>query len=155
MCPPQSPLAQSQRSSTPANRKPQLTLPDNTSSFITSHSASMDPCNNPSYQTLHGLLSTRNPLSGILLPIFSISKTTAHADMLSTPYENWMSGDLTHVNWEDKRDDRAMWRGSVTGGHWSEASPWRDSQRMRLVKLGEENNRDMFDFAFTGSPLRK
>lgn len=52
-------------------------------SFIVDHVASMDICNHPEVLNLHGSLGGIDPWpQGELMPIFSLSKTNFHSDIL-------------------------------------------------------------------------
>lgn len=98
------------------------------------------------------------------MPIFSLSKTKFHADILGSestrsfffvsssrrddskltapffslpvPVEQW-GEDLSgdEVTWESKTDRRLLWRGRNTGGYFSTETPWRNSHRARLAKM--------------------
>lgn len=102
--------------------------------FISSHSALMDICNHPSLIPLHGALSHNSPHHSPLTPLFSLSKTSLHADILGVPYEQWV--DTSTVPWirfEDKKENRLLWRGSNTGVYYSRDTDWRDTHRVRFV----------------------
>ncbi|KAK8850347.1 hypothetical protein IAR55_004265 [Kwoniella newhampshirensis] len=105
-------------------------------SFISSHSSTMDLCSNPSLISLHGALAGKSPKVQPLTPIFSLSKTKLHSDVLGVPVEQWIdTKHLTDISWEDKTEDRLMWRGSNTGAYHSTETPWRISHRTRLLKM--------------------
>ncbi|KAL7408836.1 glycosyl transferase family 90-domain-containing protein [Mrakia frigida] len=125
-CPPRSPI----------RAQPPLPAPT-AKSFIVSHVATMDICQHPSVLGLHGTTAGVYPYTqGDLMPIFSLSKTKFHADILGIPVEQWgedLPGD--EVDWESKTDRRLLWRGRNTGGYFSTETPWRDSHRARLAKM--------------------
>jgi hypothetical protein len=86
---------------------------------------------------------------------------------------------------EDKNQDRLLWRGSNTGIHHDKATPWRETHRLRMIKLANEQegevevlsppralegktigtartklpvgeaNKFYTDIAFTGHPIRE
>ncbi|KAK4686098.1 hypothetical protein P7C73_g4039, partial [Tremellales sp. Uapishka_1] len=126
-CPPNSPLRSSARYNPPH--------PD-TKSFIASHSALFDICQHPSLVPLHGVLSGKNPATEELNPIFSLSKTHLHADILGVPVEQWVEdGYGASVPWEDKYESSALWRGSNTGAWFDANTSWRFSHRARLMRM--------------------
>lgn len=73
-CPPRSPI----------RAQPALDAPSG-KSFIVNHAATMDICNHPSVLGLHGTTAGISPYTqGDLLPMFSLSKTKFHADILGS-----------------------------------------------------------------------
>lgn len=97
----------------------------------------MDICSHPRQIDGHGLLAGKNPHHAALVPLFCLSKTTLHADILGVPTEQY-STNVPQVPWEEKIHDKLLWRGSNTGIHFSKETPWRDSHRVRLVRLAAE-----------------
>jgi hypothetical protein len=97
----------------------------------------MDVCDHPEYVPWHGVLAGKNPDTEPLTPLFSLSKTTLHADVLGVPVEQY-EDEMRHVPWEDKTEDRLLWRGSNTGIHFAKDTPWRETHRMRMIKLANE-----------------
>lgn len=94
-----------------------------------------DVCNHPEFMDLHGALNGRRPhVQQTLLPTFSLSKTSLHTDVLGVPMEQWME-DLPTIDWEARRQDRLLWRGSNTGAWYSDEIDWRRTHRVRLVEL--------------------
>lgn len=74
-CPPRSPLRKGGKALDPPKGK----------SFIVNQAATMDLCQHPSVLALHGTTAGINPLpQGDLMPIFSLSKTKFHADILGS-----------------------------------------------------------------------
>lgn len=112
-------------------------------SFIKSHTLSMDLCTHPSIPALHGLtLGTTPAPQAALLPMFSLSKTNLHADILGIPVEQWAETPPdAKTLWADKLDDRLLWRGRNTGGYSSKDVNWRSSHRARLAALGGDGMR--------------
>ncbi|WVF68637.1 hypothetical protein IAT40_003407 [Kwoniella sp. CBS 6097] len=120
--------------------------------FISSHRASMDICANPGLLDIHGsLIAGKKRQVDKLTPIFSLSKTESHSDVLGVPLEQWVdvnandgsgSGSVSvkQVSWDKKRHDRLLWRGSNTGMHYAIDTPWRGSQRTRLIKLANRKS---------------
>lgn len=100
------------------------------------HVKSMDLCENPEYQYLHGFTSWPGPPPQVLRPLFSYSRTPLHSDMLLPPLEQWSAeSEPTDPVWEKKPHDRAVWRGSTTGVWFDRGTWWRSSQRVRLYFL--------------------
>ncbi|WOO79768.1 Beta-1,2-xylosyltransferase 1 [Vanrija pseudolonga] len=106
-------------------------------SFIVSHYADMDVCNHPELVALTGILAGKKPLSTNLLPIFAISKTRLHSDILGVPPERY-NGHVELVPWEKKTNSHLLWRGANTGMHYGATLPWRDTQRVRLLGMSAE-----------------
>ena len=68
-----------------------------------------------------------------LNPVFTWAKTLLHSDILATPLEQYHYPVGPDPEWEDKRFDKVLWRGSNTGAAFTRESRWRSSQRARLV----------------------
>jgi hypothetical protein len=155
-----------------------------TYTFIADHYRSMDLCDHPEIVPLHGSLLEKDPAASELSPLFVLSKTTLHSDILGVPVEQLVRG-MRDVPWEEKYEDRLLWKGSNTGTYYWKGTSWRDTQRTRLLKLtndvqGEvemlsppkgmngrpisqgmkkvplgEANAFYHDLAFTGQPIRE
>ncbi|GFZ52387.1 hypothetical protein JCM24511_10160 [Saitozyma sp. JCM 24511] len=108
--------------------------------FIADHQRSMDLCEHPENVPLHGALTGKHPGEGdwTLNPLFVLSKTTLHADILGVSVEQVVEG-MRDVPWEEKREEKVMWRGRTTGIVYSKGAPWRTTQRPRLIKLANDN----------------
>ncbi|GFZ52429.1 hypothetical protein JCM24511_10202 [Saitozyma sp. JCM 24511] len=106
--------------------------------FIADHYQSMDLCEHPELVSLHGLLLGKDPQVAPLTPLFVLSKTTLHADILGVPVEQIVRN-IQDVPWEEKFEERLLWRGSNTGTHFSRETTWRDTHRTRLIKLVNEH----------------
>ncbi|KZV78280.1 hypothetical protein EXIGLDRAFT_847684 [Exidia glandulosa HHB12029] len=106
-------------------------------SFIFDHQRSMDPCYTPTHIHLNGYLANHmkapTPRRD-LIPAFTMSKTTLHADILGIPVEGVQDAD-DNVPWAQKTDSRVLWRGSTTGMTHAPHTPWNMSQRERFVQL--------------------
>jgi hypothetical protein len=103
----------------------------------------MDLCAHPSVPALHGLTLGTTPVpQTALMPMFSLSKTNLHADILGIPVEGWRETPRNAAtNWTDKQDDRLLWRGRNTGGFFSKAVDWRSSHRARLAAMSGDDAR--------------
>lgn len=107
-----------------------------TRSFISSNiSKALDFCNHPSYLNLHSLTSNYGlgPAPVDFWPVFSMCKTSLFSDIVVTPLEQYdPSNRPQDPMWEDKTQDRMLWRGSTTGSRYDRFTLWRPSQRTRL-----------------------
>jgi hypothetical protein len=182
MCPADSPMGL-ELGNTPAAYDPSNGT-RSTYTFIADHYRSMDLCDHPEIVPLHGSLLEKDPAASELAPLFVLSKTTLHSDILGVPVEQLVTG-MRDVPWEEKFEDRLLWKGSNTGTYYWKGTSWRDTQRTRLLKLtndakGEvemlsppkvmngrsisqglkkvpigEANAFYHDLAFTGQPIRE
>lgn len=105
--------------------------------FIADHKASMDPCTNPELVRLHGFLAGKQPIAEELSAKFAISKTLIHSDVLGIPPER-VETEVPLIPWAEKTQSRLLWRGTNTGMFYAAHLPWRDSHRVRLMRMGEE-----------------
>ncbi|CDZ98464.1 Endoplasmic reticulum protein EP58, contains filamin rod domain and KDEL motif [Phaffia rhodozyma] len=115
-------------------------------SFIYSHSIAMDICTHPSLTLLHGAFISGNPnTQPKAIPIFSLSKTPAHADILGIPTDYWesTSEDPLLEPWSAKTDARLVWRGKNTGGQHSNAIDWKSMHRLRLPGMAKHDDPTM------------
>jgi hypothetical protein len=105
----------------------------------------MDICKHHNLLADHGAFTGSNAILGRLEPFFSLSKTAAHSDVLICPMDFWVAN-ATHVAWEDKTDDRLMWRGGTTGGDYHADTDWARQHRFRLAEIGgSEEDVDVID----------
>ncbi|WVW82295.1 hypothetical protein I302_104301 [Kwoniella bestiolae CBS 10118] len=110
-------------------------------SFVWDHKATMDPCTHPTLTHLVGFLSGhgKGPApSKELYPVLAMCKTTLHADVLGVSMEAWTEDVGNDPAWEDKKDDRMLWRGKTTGIYFNDEVPWNISQRINLVSHSAE-----------------
>ena len=111
-------------------------------SFIHDHVKSMDLCENPEWQYLHGFTAWPGAPPQVLRPVFSYAKTALHSDLLLPPLEQYWDYEPEDPVWDKKKHNRAVWRGSTTGVWFDRGTWWRSSQRVRMYfltrdKLGE------------------
>lgn len=108
--------------------------------FIYDHRLSMDPCLNPDHFHHHGQFLSHN--SGpspqqAMFPEFSSCSTTIHHNIrIPTPY-GWVEDIHPRSDdpeWDDKIDERLLWRGSNTGIFHAQHIRWRNSHRDFLVE---------------------
>jgi hypothetical protein len=137
-CPPMSPARR-----IPINLDIPL-RPPSRKTFIHNHRQTMDPCNHPSHFYHHGQFLSHNngprPQS-TMLPEFSYCSTTLHHNIrMPVPY-GWVE-DITprheDPDFDDKVDDRLLWRGSNTGIFHGTSTRWKDSHRNSLVQITNE-----------------
>ncbi|KZT32405.1 hypothetical protein SISSUDRAFT_994071 [Sistotremastrum suecicum HHB10207 ss-3] len=155
--------------------------------FIYNHYQSMDPCTHPSHVLYNGFLASHREGPGphpTLIPTFAICSTAFHADILTVAPEQWMEEVDDPIEWDQKSDERILWRGSNTGILFQDDMPWNSSQRVRLMSMvsrrdgfqdvylpprkGEEEapvgeevrmragrlNNALMDIAFAGEPIQ-
>jgi len=109
-----------------------------TKTFIHDHALTMDPCLHPSHFYLHGQFISHNEGPGPqpeMMPEFGTCSTTLHHNIrYPTPY-GWVEDIPRHDDppFEEKPDERLLWRGSITGMYHSPNDRWRKSHRDRLV----------------------
>jgi hypothetical protein len=103
-------------------------------SFVQDHTKLFDLCEYPEQIDLHGLLIINPaPFDAHIKPIWTLSKTSLHTDILAVPVEQWVERVEWHP-WEEKNQTRLLWRGTNTGMWYSDEKDWKDSHRIRLMK---------------------
>ncbi|KAG8870069.1 Glycosyltransferase Family 90 domain containing protein [Tulasnella sp. 331] len=133
-CPPFSPL----RSEDPHQKLNVSVLWEQPKSFIHDHKLSMDPCLHPTHAHLNGMLNNYgigprpNPS---LHPIFSLCSSPLHSDILTVATEGWTDDPGDDPVWEDKTEERLLWRGTNTGAVFIEKNDWDLTQRVRLIDI--------------------
>ena len=112
--------------------------------FIWNHALTMDPCNHPSHFFHHGqfLSYGLGPApQPVFFPEFAYCSTTIHHNIrVPVPYD-WVEDVFPRSadpEWEEKVDERLLWRGSNTGMYHSRTSRWRHSHRIFLVEHANE-----------------
>jgi len=114
--------------------------------FIYDHRLSMEPCLHQTHLIQHGQFLSHNkgPVPHrIMIPQFSYSPTLLHHDIVTPTYINWLEDidPRSHdPEWDDKLDERLLWRGTNTGMWHAEDTRWRESQRSRFVRWASELN---------------
>ncbi|EJT98365.1 hypothetical protein DACRYDRAFT_90924 [Dacryopinax primogenitus] len=108
--------------------------------FIYSHRESMNPCTHPELVHTVGFLSGHydrgpGPQEAHRL-LFGMCKTEGlHGDVLTVASEMWTEDVGFDPAWENKTDERIVWRGSNTGILANPHTPWKASQRVRMVSV--------------------
>lgn len=99
----------------------------------------MDPCAHPHLLLLHGQFLSHNDGPGpqkSLVPEFSSCSTQVHHNIrLPTPY-GWLD-DLPpqdNPKWEQRLNERLLWRGLNTGIFHAKHIKWQESHRIRTVR---------------------
>jgi hypothetical protein len=111
--------------------------------FAASTKITSDICQHPEFQRLHGTTSGRPPISnmhgGFPGVGFALSKAQYHIEPQGCSLSQWKDPKTAaYLPWEKKTKNRVVWRGSGVGLLSSDAWPWRDSQRFRLVNLTKD-----------------
>ncbi|RSH90840.1 Glycosyltransferase 90 protein [Saitozyma podzolica] len=106
------------------------------------HYRSMDICEHPEMVPLHGTLAGVNLQGGPLTPMFVLAKTRLHGDILGVPVEQVVDG-MRHIPWEHKVQEKLIWRGRNTGSTYSKNTPWRATQRPRLVEVANAEHGEL------------
>lgn len=112
--------------------------PKSKRTFIHDHRLVMDPCSHPDHLWHHGQFLSHNngpTPQKEMVPEFSSCSTTIHHNIhIPTPY-GWVD-DIPRSDdpeWDDKLDERLLWRGSNTGIFHADHTRWRTSHRSTLV----------------------
>ncbi|TFK42149.1 hypothetical protein BDQ12DRAFT_598807 [Crucibulum laeve] len=181
-CPPGSP---SRRENVPVDQH-HRPPPRTGKTFIHDHRLSMDPCSHPTIfynhaqYVAHDLGPRPQPT---LAAQFAYCSTPLYHDLQTPSFIAWVKDVEPRENlveWEDKTDERLMWRGSNTGMNHDASTRWRYAQRIQLVRWANQMNGTeqvlmetgegvrvgegkvlkkaivnpaMMDIAFTGTPL--
>ncbi|KAF7313801.1 hypothetical protein HMN09_00537400 [Mycena chlorophos] len=114
--------------------------PTTEKTFIFDHNLAMNPCLHPRHFWYNSLLLNHNrgpTPQHQLLPEFAQCSTHMHHNIrIPTPY-GWID-DIPRNDdppWDEKPDERVLWRGSNTGTHHTAKSRWRTAQRPHLMQL--------------------
>ncbi|GAA5842246.1 hypothetical protein JCM11251_006757 [Rhodosporidiobolus azoricus] len=111
---------------------------NNLRSFVSiEHAQTTDLCDHPEVRGLNGFTSSwTGPRPHVLYPLFSFSKTSLHSDILVPAVSNeyYLEVGRDPV-WEQKKQNKVLWRGDTTGAYHARGTGWRQSQRARLVEL--------------------
>lgn len=107
-------------------------------SFVQDHLKTMDMCENPEWQYLHGFTAWPGMPPKLLQPLFSFAKTSLYSDILMTPLEQYWDLEPWDPEWDKKLFNKAVWRGSTTGVWFDRTTWWRSSQRVRLWFMSKD-----------------
>lgn len=110
-------------------------------SFVWDHKATMDPCEHPELTQIIGALAAygKGPVpQDYMYPVLAMCTTKLHADVLTVAMEQFVERIEDDLPWDEKTDDRLLWRGSTTGILIREDMPWSISQRMRLADKAQQ-----------------
>ncbi|KAG2351994.1 glycosyl transferase family 90-domain-containing protein [Suillus spraguei] len=108
--------------------------------FISDHRLSMNPCLNPSLFRSHGQFLAHNTgpdPKGTLIPRFSFCSTLVHHDIPAAVSYGWVEDlpDSHNPLWEERVDERLLWRGSNTGIFHGANTRWRQGHRDHMVQF--------------------
>lgn len=87
----------------------------------------MNACIHPYLTQITGFLASygKGPVPAKhVYPILTMSTTNLHSDVLSVAMEAFTENVGNDVEWEDKTDERLLWRGSTTGILFQEDNLW-------------------------------
>ena len=113
--------------------------------FVYDHLRSMDPCLHPDLFHHHGQFLSQNegPPPQAMVPEFSYCSTAIHHNIrIPTPY-GWQEDVYPRSDdpaWNDKLDERLLWRGSSTGIFHGNKIRWQNSHRDFLVRYTNDLN---------------
>ncbi|KAJ2932199.1 hypothetical protein H1R20_g4882, partial [Candolleomyces eurysporus] len=137
-CPPDSPARQH-----PVDLKKPPALQDK-KTFIYDHVKSMDPCQHTNHFLIHGQLlglRTGPTPQAYMVPEFSHCSTTMHHNIrMPTPY-GFVEEVLPRSDdppFDEKVDDRLLWRGRNTGIFHGRDTLWQNAHRDYFVRLANE-----------------
>jgi len=117
--------------------------------FIRNRTESQDICSMPATAAaLHGFLSSPSTFSYTqhLVPVMSTAKFSTFQDII-IPGSSYFQGGFAGYNeskdvpWDQKKD-AIYWRGSNTGGHWTQGS-WKTGHRQRFVNFTNSPDADI------------
>ncbi|KDE09242.1 hypothetical protein MVLG_00562 [Microbotryum lychnidis-dioicae p1A1 Lamole] len=133
-CPPNSPMRKAARFSDRLRDQAKMAPPAQ-KSLIHDHVQAMDVCSHPERQTLHGFTLWDGPRCGLVYPLFAMTSTSMHSDLLVPPIDQYDRPVGNDLRWEEKKRDKIVWRGSTTGADLNLAWMRDYSQRPRLCRL--------------------
>ncbi|KAL1726872.1 glycosyltransferase family 90 protein [Schizophyllum commune] len=112
-------------------------------SFIHDHYKSMSPCQHTYLFHHHGQFVSHeagpNP-QPVMVAQFAYAATTIHHDIrMPAPYD-WIEDIPGEPEWEEKTDNRLLWRGSTTGMLHDPVFHWEKNHRLRMVGLTNDNS---------------
>lgn len=112
--------------------------------FIYEHLRSMDPCLHPNHFYHHGQFLSHNEgpsPQDTMVPEFSYCSTLIHHNIrIPNPY-GWLEDIYPQSDdpaWDNKPDERLLWRGSSTGMFHDKRTRWQDSHRDFLVRYAND-----------------
>ncbi|KAJ7489311.1 glycosyl transferase family 90-domain-containing protein [Mycena latifolia] len=111
--------------------------------FIHDHNLAMNPCLHPRHFWQHGhfLSYEKGPTpEREMVPEFSYCSSNIHHNIrIPTPY-GWVEDipPSDDPEWDDKIDERLLWRGSNTGIFHSSRTRWQNSQRIGLMRAAND-----------------
>ncbi|KAL8292384.1 hypothetical protein RQP46_000996 [Phenoliferia psychrophenolica] len=120
--------------------------------FIDKHVPSMDLCQHPERQGIHGFTAWPGPRPGLLFPLFSFTSTSLHSDILVPPLEQYEREVGLDPIWKEKTQNKLVWRGSTTGSDLTIPHMRKFSQRPRLCRLHKQTGSIAIPIASNDAP---
>ncbi|KAJ6466788.1 glycosyl transferase family 90-domain-containing protein [Mycena sanguinolenta] len=112
--------------------------------FIYDHNLAMNPCLHPRHFWQHGqfLSYGKGPTpERDMVPEFSDCSSSIHHNIrIPTPY-GWVEDIYPRSDdppWDDKVDERVLWRGSSTGISHNSRTRWHNSHRIILMRIAND-----------------
>ena len=62
--------------------------------------------------------------SSDIYPVMAMCKTTLHSDILAVSMEAWTEDVGDDPAWDEKTNERMLWRGKTTGIYFKDGVPW-------------------------------
>ncbi|GAA5893980.1 hypothetical protein JCM5296_004124 [Sporobolomyces johnsonii] len=147
ICPPGSALRDVERYDD-RMKEDKIYEPPKMRSFISNnHTAAMDACDHPEMQLIHGFTSWSGPRPGRLFPIFSSTSSSMHSDLLIPPIDQYDRRLGNDPEWDDKKYNKVVWRGTTTGADLNVEHMRNWSQRPRLCRLPFETGSLVLPYA--------
>ncbi|SCV72127.1 BQ2448_4821 [Microbotryum intermedium] len=150
-CPPNSALRKAARFSERLKDQAKA-KPSSQKSLIHDHVQAMDVCSHPERQTLHGFTLWDGPRSGLAYPLFAMTSTLMHSDLLVPPIDQYDRPVGNDPRWEEKKRDKVVWRGSTTGADLNLTWMRDYSQRPRLCRLPSQTGPITLTYAPNDKP---
>lgn len=120
--------------------------PRTNKTFIHDHRLAMDPCLHP-YIFYHHAQYVAHDLGPAPQPTmaaqFSYCTTPLFHDIQPPTFISWVGDIWPRANdpeWDQKMDERLLWRGSNTGMNYNDGTRWKHSQRVHLVSWANDLN---------------
>ncbi|KAF9038445.1 glycosyl transferase family 90-domain-containing protein [Panaeolus papilionaceus] len=120
--------------------------PSPNKTFIYDHILAMDPCLHPKLLHHHGqfLSHDMGPTpQPTIVPEFSSCSTTIHHNIRIPVSYAWIEDIYPRSDdpeWEDRHDERLLWRGTNTGIWHSKRARWQNSHRDFMMRYTNEMN---------------
>ncbi|GAA5999999.1 hypothetical protein JCM10207_006007 [Rhodosporidiobolus poonsookiae] len=121
-------------------------------SYIKDHVQAMDVCTHPETQLIHGFTAWPGPRAGHLYPVFVSTTTSMHSDLLIPPIDQYDRRKGLDPEWERKKYNKVVWRGTTTGADLNLEHMRKWSQRPRLCRLPFHQGSITLPYAASDTP---